>query len=457
MTETAVEPAASISPSAVPGKLSRGRRTTVWVLVVLASVIAVLAVLTTWVHRQVLDNKAWTAASQKAIQDPKIRASIATQLVNQLYDNVNIAQQLQTELPKNFKPLAGPAAAALREPATQGVELLLAQPRFQKLFVAASSAAQKQLVEVLENKSGFGISTGSGVVTIDIGELLREVATQLGVPASVIAKLPPDVGMITVMRSDQLAAAQKAVSAVRIVSVWSTVLVLLLYVLAVYLAAGERRKTIAHIGWGLVLVGLVTLVARHFLGNYVVNSLSQPENHEPVRRLWLIETTILGQIGWAMIMYGLVTVLGSLLAGPTPIARSIRRELAPVLNVRPGITWGGTAVVWLLLILWGPTHALRTWWGILLLAALLGGGVWALRRQTLVEFPAAGTDGGDESVTTRVVSSARKLAQPKPATAAAVVSTAAELDRLVALRDKGALTQDEFEQAKKAALAGSST
>jgi hypothetical protein len=40
-----------------------------------------------------------------------------------------------------------------------------------------------------------------------------------------------------------------------------------------------------------------------------------------------------------------------------------------------------------LLAAWGPTHALRTWWGILLFAGLLALGLVAFRRQTLKEFP----------------------------------------------------------------------
>jgi Short C-terminal domain len=459
VSEVELEGAATTALPAVviqAPKLSRRRRYAVWALVVAASVIAVLSVLTTWVHRQVLDNHAWTKASAQAIQDPTIRSAISTQVVTQIYDNVDVAAQLQQQLPPNFKQLAGPAAAALREPATKAVELLLAQPRFQKLFVRASSAAQMQLVAVLENKTGHGISTGNGDVTLDIGVLLREVATQLGLPATVIDRLPPDVGVITVAHSDQLSSAQKGVRAIKILSVWLLVLVLAMYVLAMYLAVGERRKTLAHIGWGLTIVGLVTLVARHFIGNYVVNTLSQPENRTPVRHLWLIETSILGQIGWAIVMYGLLTVLAALIAGPTPLATSLRREIAPVLNVRPGITWAVTGVVWLLLILWGPTHALRTWWGILLLAVLLAAGVWVLRRQTLVEFPHAGLETAEISVVARVTASTRKLTHHRehPAAAAAPVgaSTADELDRLVALRDKGALTQDEFEAAKKLAL-----
>jgi hypothetical protein len=47
----------------------------------------------------------------------------------------------------------------------------------------------------------------------------------------------------------------------------------------------------------------------------------------------------------------------------------------------------GAATLFLLIVLWGPTHALRQWWGLLLFAALLAAGVAALRAQTKAEFP----------------------------------------------------------------------
>ena len=58
------------------------------------------------------------------------------------------------------------------------------------------------------------------------------------------------------MRSDQLGLAQKAVKAIKAVSVWVLVLVLLLFAAALYLAAGERRTTLRNIGWAFILVGL---------------------------------------------------------------------------------------------------------------------------------------------------------------------------------------------------------
>ena len=144
--------------------------------------------------------------------------------------------------------------------------------------------------------------------------------------------------------------------------------------------------------------------------------------------------------------------------GPSRIATAIRREAAPILNVRAGLTWGIVAFVWLLLILWGGTHALRTWSGILIIGALLAAGVYVLRRQTLEEFPEAGTDA-HHTLTSRMaagagsaahrVTSAQAAARLRPA---AAKSPSEELARLVDLRDKGAISAEEYEQAKKLAL-----
>jgi hypothetical protein len=441
----------------VPATLTRGRKIAVWSLVVLASIVGVVAILTTFVNRQLLDNHSWHKASARIIQDPKVRAAVSTQLVNALYQNVDVSQQLESRLPKDFKQLAAPAAGALREPATKAVEYLLSQPRFQQLFVAASDVAHQKLVNVLENKTGYGIDTGNGVVTLDVSQLLQQLGAELGIPQDALDKLPPDAGNITIMSSDQLSLAQQGVRAIKVLSVWFLVIVFLLYGLAIYLARGARRKTLLHVGWALVLVGLIVLVARQVLGNYVVNALTQPEYRPPSHSIWLIATDILGQIGWAVAFYGIIVVLGASLAGPSRIATAIRRELAPILNVRAGLTWGGVAFIWLLLILWGGTHALRTWWGILIVGALLATGVYVLREQTLQEFPEAGTAEGGPSLAHRMAagagSAAHKVSSSRHHEAASTSkSPSEELARLAELRDRGAISADEYEQAKKLVL-----
>jgi hypothetical protein len=376
---------ASTANAAVP--LSRKRRIAVWTLVVLATVLALVSILTTWVNRQMLDNTAWKKATTQVIQDPQVQTAIGNFTVNQLYENVDVAAALQPRLPPRLAPLAPTIAGALEQPAARGVTLVLQRPKVQQLFINASAVAHQKLVNVLENKTGHGIQTGNGVVTLNLHELVIELGTQLGLPASRLDKIPTKVGTVTLMKSSQLSAAQSGVRAIHVLSVWLLIAVLALYGLAIYLAHGRRRTTLRNAGFGLAIVGLLVLVIRNLLGNYLTDALASPGYEPATHRLYLIGTSVLGQIGQAALLYGAVAALGAIFAGPSTIATRLRRLLAPTLNESPGIVWGAVGFLYLLAILWGGTHALRTAWGILLLAFLLALGLVALRRQTLEEFP----------------------------------------------------------------------
>ena len=406
--------------------LSRKRRIVVWVLVVLGTIVALVAIMTTWVKRQMLDNTAWNKATTQIVQDPQVQTAIATYTVNQLYQNVNVGQALSDRLPKNLKQLGPPLAGALEQPATQGVALLLQRPRVQQLFIQASAIAHQKLINVLENKTGYGISTGNGVVTLDAHQMIVEVGTELGLPQSALAKLPNTAGTITLMKSTQLSAAQTGVQAVRVLSAWLLVAVFVLYGIAIWLAHGARRATLRNAGIGLAIVGLIVLILRHLLGNYIVSSLAKPGYEPATHRLWLIGTSILGQIGGATLLYGAIVALAAVFAGPTQPAVWLRSRLAPVLNEHQEIVWGAVGFVYLLAILWGGTHALRTWWGILLLAALIAVGVFVLRRQTLQEFPPGG----------HLV--------PAAAGGAPAPSATDELAHLHELHEAGSISDEEF-------------
>src|SRR3954452_17670793 len=368
------------------------RRALIWTLIVLASLIGLASILTTWVHRQMLDNQSWKDASARLIENPEVQNALSVYLVNELYDNVDVASGLEQRLPDNLKPLAPSLTAALREPATNGVKRLLEAPRVQQLWINASAVAQEKLVNVLENKTGHGISTGDGVVTLDLSELVTEIGTELGLPASALARIPPDTGVITVMRSDQLSAAQTAVQGVRVLSTGLLVLVLGLFALAIYLARGERRQTLRNIGFAFILVGLIVLVVRRVAGNVAVDALTAPQGERAGHEAWLLGSAILSQIGWATILYGAIAVAGTLFAGPTATASRVRARVAPVLNERPAVAWAAVSAVFLLLVLWGGMIALRTSMTILVLGALIVIGVAALRHQTLREFPGAKPD-----------------------------------------------------------------
>ena len=444
---TPEESAPTKSPDAKPGdarptegrhSLSKRRRIAVWVLVVLGSIIMLVSILTLWTQRQVLDNNSWRNASQQLITDPQIQDTLATYITNQIYDNVDLTATLEQRLPAQLDGIAPGIAGALRGATPGAIKTLLQRPRFQQLFVAASSAAHAKLVNVLEDTTGHGISTGNGTVTLDLRALMIQVAQKLGLPGTRLEQLPPDAGQITLMTSKQLDTLQTTVKVINKLSVFLLIAVLAIFALAIYFARGIRRATLRNIGFAFIVVGLLVLLVRRFGSNYVVDALTDPEYEGSVRRAVVIGSAILGDIGRATIFYGVITLIGALLAGPTRVATKIRRWIAPTVVESPGVAWGVLALLFLLLVLWGPTHALKTWWGILLLAGLLALGFEAFRRAVEREFPPGSFATADAEGN-----------GPPPVDR----SPAEELTRLNELHAAGQITDEEYAKAKQLVLA----
>ena len=67
-------------------------RVKVRVLVILASILAFLAIFTSWVDRQALDTNQWVHTSGRLLQDKEISDALATYSVDQLYANVDVAR-----------------------------------------------------------------------------------------------------------------------------------------------------------------------------------------------------------------------------------------------------------------------------------------------------------------------------------------------------------------------------
>ena len=118
-----------------------------------------------------------------------------------------------------------------------------------------------------------------------------------------------------------------------------------------------------------------------------------------------------------------------------------------MLRQRPGLSWGILGFVYLLIILWGPTHALRTVWGILFLGALIAFGFELIRRQTIREFPDA--TFAHAAASAKALGAKAAAMRPKGSSGG---SAADEIARLNDLHKSGALTDEEFARAEARAL-----
>ena len=97
-------------------------------------------------------------------------------------------------------------------------------------------------------------------------------------------------------------------------------LAIVLYALAIYLAGAAPAQTLRAVGIAFLAVGVRVLFAHGLAGNYVVGALTTTAASEPAAHAaWSIGTSQLVEIAQGMVVYGLVIVLAAWLAGPTAI------------------------------------------------------------------------------------------------------------------------------------------
>ena len=222
------------------------------ILIVLATIIGIVSVFGLWAKRQLLETETWTTTSERLIQDSDIQAAVSNFAVTAIYDNVDVQAELAERLPPQVAPLAGPIAGALRSAAGDVALKALDQPKVQQLWVEATAAAQSKLIALIDDEGEF-VSTTGGVVTLDLKSLLESVTAQLGLPGTLVAKLPESATSIEVMKSSELDAAQKGLKLLKTAGYVLTAITLLLYAAAIALARGRRRTTLRAVGFSFIV------------------------------------------------------------------------------------------------------------------------------------------------------------------------------------------------------------
>jgi uncharacterized membrane protein len=465
--------------------MSRGRRRTVRVLVVLGSILAFLSAFAIWTERQALNTDDWVGTSGRLLENQTIREELAEYLVDQLYENVDVRKELEEILPGDTKDLAGPAAGGLRQVAGEGAERVLQSATAQELWEESNRTAHEQLLAVLENKKE-AVETEGGNVKLNLGQLLQNLAEQVGIGEDLAQKLPADAAQIEILKSDELKTAQDIAVAIKGLAILLSILTFVCFGAAIYLSRDGRWVTVLLSGAGLIAAGFAVVVARQIAGGIVVDQLVKTDSAKPAgEAAWSIGTSLMVSIATTVIVVGIFFLIAGWLASPTRGANATRRYMAPTLRLHTAYVYTGLAILVGFYFLTGPSQGLRSFLTILILAAMAAFGIHELRRQTEEEFPEASYDDvfgrtkdkvvtavKDANIPEKVGEQASKLRLPEmgrsgdgdqeePAAEAptATLPTSPEdtrlerLERLGVLREKGILTEEEF-AAEKARLLG---
>ena len=423
--------------------------------------LVLIACFATWAERQALTTDDWVDTSGRLLENKAIQGALANYAVDQLYANVDVSTEVKKALPPDFKQLSGPASTGLRALGTNGAEKVLATSRFQEIWKQANRTAHENLLAIIDDDSNV-VKTNGGEVVLRLRPLIIQLADQLGIGTTAADKLPEDAGNLRILRSDQLGLAQTIAKVIRGLALVTSLLGLALFGLAIYLSRGYRWVTVLASGIALILVGIVVLILRDVIGGVVTRQLATDTARPAADAAWSIGTSLLASIAHFVIIFGIFFIVAAWLASPHPSSVEARRALAPVLREYPAAVaavLGTIALIWLISAA-DSTRAILTR---LVLIAMAGAGLYELRRWTMREFPDAKLSEGPTQIRDRCVEWWQRRGRPALAGPEGNGQgpepedrRLERLERLAALRERGALSEKEFEAEKAALLAGGS-
>jgi hypothetical protein len=427
-----------------------------------ATLLAVFAIFAIWANRQLLNPTNWANTSTGLLQKATIRSAVSGYLVDQLYANINVPNQIKSGLPAQLQPLAGPISGGLHGVAEQGAERALEIPQVQGVWKKANYAADQTLVAIV-NGGNSRVKIQGGTVSLNLRQIVADLSERLGLPSGLAGKLPASVANVKVITSKQLGLVRNAAKGLHALALLLTIVAVALYILALYLARGHRRRTLMWIGLSLILAGVIVLVARKIAQGQIVPAITTDASIEPAANdAYSVATSLLVEVADAAIIIGIPVVLAAWFAGPARWAVAGRRFLAPHLRQRPSLAYWITAGLLALVFIWGPIPSTRNPITMLLYAILAFVGAYVLREQIAREFPDAELVSARAAISDYFRAMGEKVSRARAATAPAQssgtssgsFSIAGELERLVALRDRGAITDQEYAAAKRELLPG---
>jgi hypothetical protein len=333
-----------------------------------------------WAERQLLDTDEWVDTSADLLENEPVRTALGVYIVERLFDSEQVEARIEEALPPRLDPIAGPAAAGLKEVARRNAPRLLGSAVALRAWREANEAAHDKLLALVEGRTG-------GNLTLDLGTLFSQVAEGTGLPPDVADRLPPEVASLRIASGDDLEAAQDALDLFKTL-VWVLLALSLLAFAGAVALSRDRRRTLLSVGACLMFAAIAILAARRLAGDAVVEALADaPNAMGAADDAWEISTGLLRDVAQGSFVFGLFIVTGAWLAGAGRRATAVRRWSAYAMREHPGLVHGGLGVAILLLVIWGPVPWTQRLWSIVVFA--VAAFVWLewIRRRTLEEFP----------------------------------------------------------------------
>lgn len=270
----AVAAAATVAASATPAKPRRrpGRAVASAALIVIATLLAPVAVVTTYARIQLTSTDAFVDTLAPLASDPAVQEFLVDRIVLAIDESVGIEQVtddlfagldslgMSPAASAALRLLQGPAEAGIRSLVTTIVQRIVTSPTFADVWRQSLRVSHTQLIKTLSGDETSAVSiAGDGTIGLELGPILDAVKVQLLDAGVTFASLIPSVDRTIVLaQSDSIVTLQLAYRTAVALAYWLPLLVLAFFAAGVLLA---RRRARALIVASLALAGSMLLIS----------------------------------------------------------------------------------------------------------------------------------------------------------------------------------------------------
>lgn len=305
---------------------SSGRVRTFFVglFIVLGCLSAAAAALGIWARTTALNTDSYLDTVASLPQNPEVAAALAQNVVDEVFADLNLEQELEQLLPEGISFLAAPVGNEVRDVAIGVTEGIISSDAFQTIWVNVNRLAHTAAVKVLTGR-GDAALTEDGDVVLDLSETVAAVREQL-TEAGLGDLLPPpreEGATATLFDDTNLGVLQFTVDLLD-AAYWGLPVLTALFLAAALWISRDRRRTWVSIGLGLAIAMAASLLLLDLSRGAVVDGIEDPVNKAGVTALWDQLLSNLTGLQAALLVLSLIIALAAFLAGPSRGAVSFR-------------------------------------------------------------------------------------------------------------------------------------
>ena len=324
MTESAAQ-----GPSSP--RAPRTRRIVAWVLVVLASLLIPVSVISVWAIRTVTNTDQYVATMAPLARNQVIVEHLAQKATNELFSTHTVQTKVTAALPPKAKPIVTPIVAEVHS-YVYGLALkVFESPKFGQLWDTLNRHTHDAVVDVLTGKQTpltEKLEKGGGIV-VNVTPALNNVineANAKGVtlfnPLKPILTQGNKLG-VTVVSKAQVSQFSGFFNLIVTLRWVIPVVALVLAILGIVIAV-DHRKTLLRMAIGVALVTLLLLAGLSLGRITFINQAGHTFNRQVAAAVWDTMLRFLKtDLRWTLLVAALAS-LGAWLAGPSRYAVWVR-------------------------------------------------------------------------------------------------------------------------------------